>query len=68
MGKGIRVSLEETMAEMRRRDQRDQSRELAPLRKAEDAMAIDSTNMTIDEVVDEMLKEARRRIAQGKDC
>jgi cytidylate kinase len=68
VGKGIRVSLEETMAEMRRRDQRDQSRELAPLRKAEDAMAIDSTNMTIDEVVDEMLKEARRRIAQGKDC
>ncbi len=67
MEKGLRVSLEDTIAEMRKRDQRDQGRELAPLRKAEDAVVIDSTNMTIDEVVGEMLKEARRRIARGRD-
>ncbi len=66
--KGIRVGLEETVAEMRRRDQRDQMRELSPLRKAEDALVIDSTNMAIDEVVEEMFKEARRRISRGKDC
>ena len=66
--KGISVSLEETIAEMRRRDQRDQRRELAPLRMAEDALVIDSTHMTIDEVVEKMFEEARRRISQGRDC
>jgi len=66
--KEIRVRLEETVAEMRRRDQRDRMRELSPLRKAEDALVIDSTNMTIGEVVGEMFKEARRRISRGKDC
>jgi cytidylate kinase len=68
MEKGIRVSLEETIAEMRRRDQRDRRRELAPLRKAEDALVIDSTRMSIDEVVETMFEEACRRISQGGDC
>ncbi len=66
--KGIRESIKETVAEMRRRDQRDQSRRLAPLRKAEDALVIDSTHITIDEVVEKMLEEARCRINQGGDC
>jgi cytidylate kinase len=66
--KGKWVNLTGTIAEMRRRDQRDQRRTLAPLRKAEDALVIDSTHMTIDEVVETMLKEARRRITQGGDC
>ena len=66
--KGIRVGLEETVTEMRRRAQRDQMRRLSPLRKAEDALVIDSTNMAIDEVVEEMFKGARRRIVRGKDC
>lgn len=66
--KGIWVNLEGTIAEMMKRDQRDQRRTLAPLRKAEDALVIDSTHMTIDEVVEKMLEEARRRITQGGDC
>ena len=66
--KGIWVSLKETVAEMRRRDQRDQRRRLAPLRKAEDALVIDSTHMTIDEVVEKMLEETQRRVSQGGDC
>jgi cytidylate kinase len=66
--KGIWVSLEETIAEMRRRDQRDRRRKLAPLRKAEDALVIDSTRMSIDEVVKTMFDEACGRISQGRDC
>jgi len=66
--KGMWVNLKGTIAEMRRRDQRDQRRTLAPLRKAEDALVIDSTHMTIDEVVEKMLEEARCRITQGGDC
>jgi cytidylate kinase len=66
--KGIWVSLEETIAEMRRRDQRDRRRKLAPLRKAEDALVIDSTRMSIDEVVKTMFDEACGRISHGGDC
>ena len=66
--KGIGVNLKGTIAEMRRRDQRDQRRTLAPLRKAEDALVIDSTHMTIEEVVEKMLEEARRRITHGGGC
>ncbi|UCD70515.1 MAG: (d)CMP kinase [Syntrophobacterales bacterium] len=68
MEKGIRVSLEETVAEMKGRDQRDRRRKLSPLHKAEDALVIDSTHMTIDGVVEKMLEEARRRISQGGNC
>jgi cytidylate kinase len=68
MEKGIRVSVEETIGEMRRRDQRDRRRKLSPLRKAADAVVIDSTHMSIEEVVERMLKEARRRISEGKSC
>ena len=64
MEKGIWVSLEETVAEMRRRDQRDRRRKLSPLQKAEDALVINSTHMTIDEVVEKMLEEAHRRISE----
>ena len=37
------------------RDNRDMTREISPLRQAEDATLIDSSNMTIDEVVDAIL-------------
>ena len=66
MEKGIRVSVEETIGEMRRRDQRDRRRKLSPLRKAADAVVIDSTHMSIEEVVERMLKEAHRRISEGE--
>lgn len=49
--KGISCSLEEIEKDIRDRDERDSTREIAPLRKAEDAVLIDSSDMTIDEVV-----------------
>jgi cytidylate kinase len=67
MEKGISVSLAETIVEMRERDERDRRRELSPLRKAQDALVIDSTHMTIEEVVDTMFEEARRRISEERD-
>jgi len=66
--KGIRGSLEETIAEMRKRDQRDRGRKLSPLRKAKDALIIDSTHMSIEEVVGKMFEVARRRISEGEGC
>ncbi len=39
------------MTDIKERDHRDMTREVAPLKQAEDAILVDSSNMTIDEVV-----------------
>lgn len=49
--KGIITSYEETLKNIMDRDKRDITREVAPLKQAEDAIYIDSSNMTIEEVV-----------------
>ena len=54
--KGDTHTLEEIEEEIRDRDARDMSRQIAPLRQAEDAILVDSSDMTIDEVV-ERIKE-----------
>lgn len=50
--KGRELSFEEVLSQLRERDYNDSTREVTPLRKAEDAEEIDSTNMGIQEVVD----------------
>jgi CMP/dCMP kinase len=52
--KGIKVSLEETLEEVLQRDDNDMNRPLSPLRKAQNAMIIDSTHLTAEEVVEQM--------------
>jgi cytidylate kinase len=51
---GRPADFETTLAEMQARDQRDSTRDVAPLKQADDAVAIDSSGMTIDEVVSRM--------------
>ena len=50
--KGEIVELEKIKAEIEQRDYNDSHREFAPLRQAEDAILVDSTNMTAQEVED----------------
>lgn len=50
MEKGIACDLAEIEKDIRDRDERDMTRETAPLRQAEDAVLIDSSHMSIDEV------------------
>jgi CMP/dCMP kinase len=50
------VSLEEVGRDLRRRDEQDTHRTLAPLKPAEDAIRIDSSDLTIEQVVERMLK------------
>ena len=57
--KGEDCSLEEISKDIRERDERDMTREIAPLRKAEDAVLVDSSNMTIPEVVDAICSYCR---------
>ena len=53
--KGESVNLTRLFREIKARDLRDQSRSVAPLRPAEDAVVIDSTKMSIDEVFDKIV-------------
>jgi cytidylate kinase len=53
--KGESVNLTRLFKEIKARDLRDQSREIAPLRPAEDAVIIDSTEMSIDEVFNKIV-------------
>ena len=50
--KGEHLTFEQVLAQIRERDHNDMTREITPLRKADDAEEIDSTNMSIDEVTD----------------
>ena len=55
------TTLEEVSADINRRDQNDSTRELAPLKPAEDAILIDSTDLSIPEVVDLMISHVRNK-------
>lgn len=50
--KGVPCDLQEIARDIEERDKRDMNRAIAPLRQAEDAVLVDSSNMTIDEVVE----------------
>lgn len=54
-------------AQMRERDRRDSTRAEAPLTQAPDAVYIDSTGLTIEQVEEAILKIVRARISNGKD-
>ena len=53
--KGLEVDLEQLREDIRQRDENDQNRLISPLRQAADAIRIDTTNQTIEEVVQQIL-------------
>ena len=53
--KGMPDTFEEVLQAVKDRDEQDMNRKVEPLRKAEDAILVDSTNMTFDEVVEAIL-------------
>jgi len=59
--KGVGASLGDILQDLRARDDRDTNRTASPLKPAEDAIRLDSTSMTIDEVLTAVLEEARHR-------
>ena len=61
---GHEVDLRQTIEEVISRDKADSSRQHSPLTQAEDAILVDSTDMTIEEVVEMM---ARRVRSLGRD-
>jgi cytidylate kinase len=57
--KGIDANLPELVAELKARDKRDSERSAAPLKAADDAVLLDTTEMSIDEVVNRVMHMAR---------
>lgn len=58
---GREVGLDETLREMGERDKRDSERDLAPLRKATDAIAIDSTSLDAEALAQKVMQRLRER-------
>lgn len=58
--KGLDANLPQLIADIRERDTRDRTRKVAPLCAAADAIEVDSTRLSIDEVLDRILEEVRR--------
>ena len=54
LDRGESTRLEDVLAAQRARDQRDAARDIAPMRAAADATVVDTSNLTIDEVVEEL--------------
>lgn len=58
--RGEKCDLEQIEADIQERDHRDMTRELSPLCQAEDAVLVDSSDMSIDEVVDTIVSMCRK--------
>lgn len=56
--KGISCNIEEIEKDIIERDRRDMTREIAPLRQADDAVLVDASHMTIEEVADRIMEIA----------
>ena len=61
--RGIHTSLEELKEEIALRDKIDSEREASPLTQAEDAIYIDTTNLSIEEVSEQIMQLAKERMA-----
>lgn len=61
VSKNVSTSLDEVLDEIRRRDEKDASRALAPLRKAVDAIEIDTSRLDIDEQVGVVIQAVKER-------
>jgi cytidylate kinase len=65
--KGETVDSGQLAAQMKERDQRDSTRADAPLAQAPDAMYLDSTGQSIEDVIESILKLVRSRVTNGRD-
>lgn len=64
-GRGIEADFDTTLAEVKARDAQDEGRAVAPLRPAEGAVIVDSTELSIEQVVDRVVEVAQKAIARA---
>jgi cytidylate kinase len=63
---GTVVTLADTIADVANRDRQDSERDIAPLKQAEDAISIDSSTLSVNEVLTTMVSICRRYIDSGE--
>jgi cytidylate kinase len=61
---GTHIPLEELRQQLEERDKRDRERIISPLRKAENAVEVDTTNLTIEGQVERVYELARKKMTQ----
>lgn len=66
--KGINKDFSEVLADLVKRDNNDSQRALAPLKKADDAIEVDTSNMTIEEQTDYLYQIIRSRMEEECKC
>lgn len=66
-GRGSALTLEQTLADVMRRDRRDRGRTVAPLRRADDAVLIDSTGLSVAAVIEKVLEHVSSNRAKSKE-
>ena len=64
--KGVEASVEEILAQIRDRDARDESRAVAPMKKADDAVLLDTSDLGPDEVLDRLEAIAREKLRRPR--
>lgn len=62
--KGIDCNLEEIQKDIEERDERDMNRTVSPLKQAEDAVLVDSSDMTIEQVVSHILEIYHSKVSE----
>ena len=55
------MSYEEVIENIRKRDENDKAKEIGALKKAEDSIVVDTTDLTINEVVDRIIEIIRNK-------
>ena len=61
-GRGMEVPLEDVLADIHARDQRDSTREVAPLKQASDAIPLDTSELDVEQAVAEAIRLAERQL------
>jgi cytidylate kinase len=64
INKGVSVNLRALLQDIASRDERDANRAVSPLRPAQDALVIDTTSLSIDEVFEKVFAEAGKRFPE----
>ena len=66
-GQDQEITREEILQQIHQRDQRDESRTVAPLKPADDAVEINTSQLSIEEVLDQLEQTVRKRQAASAD-
>lgn len=65
--KGVNTTFEEVLNDSIYRDKNDSERSVAPLKAADDAIIVDTTELTLEESIEAVIKLAEERMKQGRD-